>query len=115
MEQDRSQQSWYPFCAYAELLVENSDICLAAHVGELIRQGCHLHLTDRVPSGTAVVVRIYAWPHFFQVRGTVCYAEHRIGVGVNFEKIESDHASVLEACLIEAEEQQRKRQQRIVG
>jgi len=108
MEQDHSQQSWYPFVAHAELLVENSAGCLVAHVGELSRQGCHLVLTDRVPTGTSVVVKIYAWPHFFQARGTICYSEHRIGVGVNFEKIESEYASVLEACLIEAEAQQRK-------
>ena len=108
MEQDHSQQSWYPFVAHAELLVENSDVCLIAHVTELSRQGCHLHLTDGAPTGTSVVVKIYAWPHFFQARGTICYSEHRIGVGVNFEKIESEYASVLEACLIEAEAQQRK-------
>jgi hypothetical protein len=108
MEQDRSRQSWYPFFAYAELLVENSDVCLTTHVSELSRQGCHLHLTDRLPAGTLVLVKIYAWPHFLQARGTVCYSEHRLGVGVAFEKIESDYASVLEACLSEAEEQQRK-------
>jgi hypothetical protein len=108
MEQDHSQQSWYPFFAYAELLVENSDVCLVAHAGELSREGCHLHLTDRVPTGTSVVVKIYAWPHFFQARGTICYSENRIGVGINFEKIESDYVSVLEASLIEAEAQQRK-------
>jgi hypothetical protein len=108
MEQDRSQQSWYPFFAYAELLVENSDVCLIAHVNELSRQGCHLSLTNRVPAGASVVVKIYAWPHFFQARGTVCYSEHRIGVGVNFEKIESEFASVLEACLLEAKAQQHK-------
>ena len=108
MEQDRSQQSWYSFFAYAELLVENSDVCLTTHVAELSRQGCRLHLTDRFPTGTSVVVKIYAWPHFFQARGTVCHSEDRLGVGVNFEKIESGSASVLEACLLEAEEQQRK-------
>jgi hypothetical protein len=106
MEPDRRQNSWYPFFAYAELLVENSDVCLTTHVSELSRQGCHLHLRDRFPAGTFVVVKIYAWPHFFQARGTVCYSERRLGVA--FEKIESDYASVLEACLLEAEEQQRK-------
>jgi hypothetical protein len=109
MEQDRSQQSWYPFYAYAELSVENSDVCLITHVGELSRQGCRLYLTDRFPTGTSVVVKIYAWPHFFQARGTVCYSEDRFGLGINFEKIGSDYASALEACLFEAEEQQRKR------
>ena len=56
MEQDHSQQSWYPFFAYAELLVENSDVCLTTHVSELSRQGCHLHLTNRLPPATSVVV-----------------------------------------------------------
>jgi hypothetical protein len=84
---------------------------LTTHVDELSRQGCHLLLADRFPIGTSVVVvvKFYAWPHFFQARGTLSYSEHRPGVGVHFEENESDYAPVLDACLVEAEEQQRKR------
>jgi hypothetical protein len=104
MEQGRHQTSWYPFAAQAELLVEGSSVRLTTRVSGLSREGCHLHLTDTFPVGTPVVVKIYAWPHFFQARGTVCYSEHGLGVGVAFETIESEDASALEACLLEAEQ-----------
>jgi hypothetical protein len=108
MEQGRHQTSWYPFVAHAELLVENSDVCLTTRVSKLSRQGCDLQLRDTFAAGTSVVVKVYAWPHFFQARGTVCYSQHGHGVGVAFQKIESNYASALEACLLEAEQNQRK-------
>jgi hypothetical protein len=106
MEQGRRQAFWYPFVAYAELLVENSNACLTTRVSKLSRQGCYLDLTHTLPAGTSVIVKIYAWPHFLQARGTVSYLEH--GLGVAFENIESDYASALEACLLEAQQKQRK-------
>ena len=106
MEQGRHQTSWYPFVAHAELLVENSSVPLTTRVSQLSHQGCHVQLTDTIPAGTSVVVRIFAWPHFFQARGTVSYLER--GLGVIFEQIESKYASALEACLLEAEQEQRQ-------
>jgi hypothetical protein len=106
MEQHH-QTSWYPFVAHAELVVENSDVCLTTRVSKLSLWGCHLHLTDTFPAGTSVLVKIYAWPHFFQARGTVCQSEHGPGIGVAFEKIESEYASELEACLLEAQQNRR--------
>ena len=108
MEQGRHQTSWYPFVAHAELLVENSNVCLTTRVSKLSRQGCDLQLRDSFAAGTSVVVKVYAWPHFFQARGTVCYSEHGNRVGVAFKKIESDYASALDACLLEAEQSQHK-------
>lgn len=102
MEQGRHQTSWYPFVAHAQLLVANSDVCVNTRVSGLSRQGCHLDLTDSPPDGTSVIIKIYAWPHFFQARGTLCHSEH--GLGVTFEEIESDYASALEACLLEGEQ-----------
>jgi hypothetical protein len=108
MEQGPHQTSWYPFVAHAELLVENSNVCLTTRVIKLSRSGCDLYLTDTFPAGTAVLVKIYAWPHFFQARGAICYSAHGLGVGVAFEKIESEYASAFEACLLEAQQNQRK-------
>jgi hypothetical protein len=106
MEHGRRQISWYQFVAHAELLVEDSNVCLTTRVSKLSRQGCCLYLKDAPPTGASVVVKIYAWPHFFQARGTVAYLEH--GLGVTFENIESAYASALEAWLLEAEQKQRK-------
>jgi hypothetical protein len=109
MEQERSAMPGYPFFAHAELLVENSDVCLSANVSELSREGCQLHLANTFPAGTSVVVKIYAWPHFFQARGTVCYSERNLGVGIVFTEIERQYTSVLDALLLEAEDKRRKR------
>jgi hypothetical protein len=79
MEQGRCQTSWYQFVAHAELLVENSSVCLTTRVSKLSRQGCCLYLTDTPPAGTSVIVKIYACPHFLQARGTVSYLEHGLG------------------------------------
>ncbi len=108
MEQGHRQTSWYPFLAHAELLVENSDVRLTARVIRLSREGCDVDLTDTFPAGTSVVMKIYAWPHFFQSRGTICYSRLGLGVGVAFEKIESEYTSALEACLLEAKQKQRQ-------
>jgi ABC-type spermidine/putrescine transport system permease subunit I len=106
MEQGPHETSWYPFVAHAELLVENSSVPLTTRVSQLSRQGCRVQLMDTIPAGTSVVVRIFAWPHFFQARGTVSYLGR--GLGVIFEQIESAYASTLEACLLQAVQKQRQ-------
>jgi hypothetical protein len=79
-KQDLSPKRGYPFFAHAELTEENS--------------GAH---------GTAVFVKIYAWPHFFQVRGTACRSDSEFGVAIEFGQIEAQYISVLNACLLEIE------------
>lgn len=108
MEQDRRQTPRRPFIAHAELLVKNPDVCLTANVSELSRDGCHLQLANTFPVGTSVVVKIYAWPHFFPARGIVRYSEPNLGVGIAFTDIEPQYVSVLDALLLE-EQKQRKR------
>jgi hypothetical protein len=47
-------------------------------------------------------VKIYAWPYFLEVQGKVCRSDSNFGVAVAFGQIESRYASVLNACLLEA-------------
>lgn len=104
MEHGRRQAFWYPFVR--RITRRKLHCCLTTRVSKLSRQGCYLDLTHTLPAGTSVIVKIYAWPYFFQARGTVSRLEH--GLGVAFENIESDYASALEACLLEAQQKQRK-------
>lgn len=107
MEQDRSRTRAYRFSAHAELTVENSGAHVTARLCELSREYCRLHLSDPFPVGTAVLLKIYAWPHFFQVHGTVCHSDTKLGVDVAINDIEPRYASVLDACLREIEQKQR--------
>jgi hypothetical protein len=99
----------YPFFAHAELSVENSDVHLTARLCELSREGCRLEVKNPPLVGTSVFVKIYAWPYFLQVQGKVCRSDSNFGVVVGFGQIESRYASVLNACLLEAEQKQRDR------
>jgi PilZ domain-containing protein len=103
MEQDRSPKRAYRFSAHAELTVENSDAHVTARLYELSREHCRLQVTNPLTLGTSVLVRIYAWPHFFQVHGTVHQSDPNLGVAVAFGEIEPRYVSVLDACLQEME------------
>jgi len=109
MEQDRCPMPGYPFFAHAELAVENSDVHLTARLCELSREGCRLYVKNPPLVGTSVLVKIYAWPYFLQVQGKVCRSDPNFGVAVAFGQIESRYVSVLNACLLEAEQKQRNR------
>jgi hypothetical protein len=99
----------YPFFAHAELEVENSDVHLTVRLCELSREGCRLYVKNPPLEGTSVLVKIYAWPYFLQVQGKVCRPDPNFGVAVGFGQIESRYVSVLNACLLEAEQKQRNR------
>jgi hypothetical protein len=109
MEQDRSPMPGYPFLAHAELVVENSDLHLTARLYELSREGCRLYVMNPPPVGTSVLVKIFAWPYFFQVHGKVFLSDSDFGVTVAFEHIESRYVTELNACLLDAEQKRRNR------
>jgi len=106
MEQDRGLTLAYRFNAHAELTVESSGAHVTARLFELSREHCRLHLSNPPPVGTAVLVKIYAWPHFFQVHGTVCHSDPNFGIAVAFSEIEPRYVSVLNACLQEMEQKE---------
>jgi len=106
MEKDRGLTPGYRFNAHAELTVENSGPHVTARLCELSREHCRLQVSNPSPVGTAVLVKIYAWPHFFQVHGTVCQSDPNFGVAVTFSEIEPRYVSVLNACLLEMEQKE---------
>jgi hypothetical protein len=108
MEQDRSPIPGYPFLAFAELAVEDSDVQLTARLYELSREGCRLYVMNSPPVGTSVLLTVFAWPYFFHVHGKVFLSDPNFGVAVAFDHIESRYVSELNACLLDAEQKQRK-------
>jgi len=109
MEQDRSPMPGYPFLAHAELAVENTGVHLAARVSELSREGCCLYVMNPPPVGTSVLLKIFAWPYFFQVHGKVFLSDPNFGVTVAFDPIESRYVTELNACLLDAGQKKRNR------
>ncbi len=106
MEPDRNLTRAYRFSAHAELIVEGSATHQTARLYELSRQHCLLQISNTLPVGTTVLVKIYAWPHFFEVHGTVSQSDPNLGVAVAFSEIEQRYVSALNACLLEMEQQE---------
>ena len=106
MEQGRNPTRRYPFFAHAELTEENSGTHATARLCELSRKHCRLHVSKPSPVGTAVLVKIYAWPHFFQVHGAVSQSDPNFGIAVTFSEIEPRYVSVLNTCLLEMEQEE---------
>ena len=105
MGPDRSLTNGYRFSAHAELTVGNSGAHFKARLYELSREHCRLHVSNPLAVGTVVLVKIYAWPHFLQVHGTVWQSDPN-GLAVAFSQIEPCYVSVLNACLLEMEQQE---------
>jgi hypothetical protein len=105
MEPDHSLTGGYRFNAHAELTVEDSGAHVTVRLYELSREHCRLHVSNPFPVGTQVLVKIYAWPHFLQVHGTICHSDVN-GVAVAFSEIESRYVAVLNACLLEIEQKE---------
>jgi hypothetical protein len=88
---------------YSKAIPRHSYTHGTARLCELSCEHCRLHVFDPPAIGTAVFVKIYAWPHFFQVRGTVRHSDSEFGVAIEFGEIEAQYISVLNACLLEIE------------
>jgi hypothetical protein len=88
------------------LTVENSGAHVTARLYELSREHWRLQVPNPPRVGTAVLVKIYAWPHFFQVHGRVRQSDPNFGLAVAFSEIEPRYVSVLDACLLEMEQKE---------
>jgi hypothetical protein len=106
MSEDSKPLRWYRFKAHCELVV--GSVVRRTYLTELGLAGCHLHLDDHIPAGTTVLLKVYAWPNYFQAPGVVSTSQQSIGTDVAFQKMETHHLQALERCLLEAEEKQRR-------
>ena len=69
MERERRRTPRYIFIASAELYEERSDVRVASRVSELSLHGCYLDMMNPFPTGTLVLLKIFAGEMTFQVQG----------------------------------------------
>jgi hypothetical protein len=102
MEQERRRTPRYPFVADAELIEVASGAKMPARVSEIGLNGCYLDLTNPLPEGTAVVVKIFSGADFFQAPATVVYSHPNLGMGVQFQGVNPLFGIVLKKWLLAA-------------
>ena len=102
MDQERRRTPRYPFIADAEVIEEASGAKLTTRVSEFSVNGCYLDITNPLPKGTAVSVKIFTPKEFFEAPGLVVYSHPNLGMGVEFHDVKPFFHRVLRKWLLEA-------------
>jgi len=102
MQRERRRTPRYLFIASAELYEENSDLRVASRVSELSLHGCYLDMMNPFPTGTLVLVKIFAGDLTFQSKAKVVYATPNVGAGIAFLDVEPKYEYILNRWLEEA-------------
>jgi hypothetical protein len=101
MNRERRRTPRYIFIASAELYEERSDLRVASRVSELSLNGCYLDMMNPFPTGTIVLLRIFANEMTFQAKAKIVYATPNVGAGVAFLEVEPKYAHILNHWLEE--------------
>lgn len=102
MERERRRAPRYIFIASAELYEESTDVRVASRVSELSRYGCYLDMMNPFPTGTIVLLKIFAEELTFQCNARVVYFTPNVGAGVTFLEVEPKYETILNHWLEEA-------------
>jgi hypothetical protein len=102
MERERRRTPRYIFIASAELSEEQTDVRVASRVSELSLHGCYLDMMNPFPTGTLVLLKIFAGDLTFQSKARIIYATPNVGAGVVFLDVEPKYVYMLNRWLEEA-------------
>jgi PilZ domain len=102
MNRERRRTPRYIFIASAELCEEHSDLRVASRVSELSLNGCYLDMMNPFPTGTVVLLKIFAGEMTFQAKAKIVYATPNVGAGVAFLEVEPKYNYILNHWLEEA-------------
>jgi hypothetical protein len=84
------------------LYEERSDVRVASRVSELSLHGCYLDMMNPFPTGTLVLLKIFAGDLTFQSKAKIIYATPNVGAGVAFLDVEPKYEYMLTRWLDEA-------------
>ncbi len=99
---ERRRTPRYIFIASAELFEEGTDVRVASRVSELSLHGCYLDMMNPFPTGTLVLIKIFAADQTFQAKAKVIYSTPNVGAGIAFLESEPKYEYILNRWLEEA-------------
>ena len=101
MEKERRRVPRFQFIAPAELVNETSGAQIVAWLSDLGVRGCSLGITDRLPEGTPLQVKIENAKEFVEARATVVYSRPN-HAGVVFNEVKPASVPILNRWLATA-------------
>src|SRR5229473_1336703 len=72
--QERRRTPRFPFVATAEVVDTSSGTGVTARVSELSLYGCYIDMTNPLPEGTSIMVKIYSGGRHLDAAGKVVYS-----------------------------------------
>jgi hypothetical protein len=103
MARERRRTPRYVFIASAELYEEQTDCRVASRVSELSLHGCYLDMMNPFPTGTIILLKIFAGDMTFQAKARVVYYTPNVGAGVTFLDVEPKYEFMLHRWIEELE------------
>jgi PilZ domain len=85
----------YIFIASAELYEEQTDVRVASRVSELSLHGCYLDMMNPFPTGSIVLLKIFAGDQTFHTKARVVYHTPNVGAGVTFLDVDPKYEFIL--------------------
>ena len=105
---DRRRTPRYPFVATAEIAERISGTPMHARVSDLSLYGCYLDMSNPLPSGTHVFVKIFTDTDFFESDACVLYSQANLGMGLAFRDVKPHFLLTLRKWLIQAMQEMHK-------
>jgi hypothetical protein len=102
MDRERRRTPRYIFIASAELYEEQSEVRVASRVSELSLNGCYLDMMNPFPTGTIILLKIFAGDMTFQSKARVVYFTPNQGAGVTFIDVEPKYQYMVNHWVEEA-------------
>jgi hypothetical protein len=84
------------------LYEEQTDVRVASRVSELSLHGCYLDMMNPFPTGTIILLKIFAGEMTFQSKARVVYFTPNVGAGVTFQDVEPKYEYMLQHWIEEA-------------
>ena len=107
-EVDRRRTPRYPFVATAEIVERISGTPMRARVSDLSLYGCYLDMSNPLPSGTHVFVKIFTDTDFFEADARVLYSQANLGMGLAFRDVKPSFLLTLQKWLLQAMQEMHK-------
>jgi hypothetical protein len=102
MRTERRREPRYPFIAMAEIVDEKENARTSSRVSDLSLHGCYVEMMNPFPEGTNVMIEIYTETESLETPATVAYFKPRQGMGLTFNEMPENFASVLNRWLVQA-------------
>ena len=102
MSEERRRSPRIAFSGSAEIIDEEENTRSSSQVCDLSLHGCFVQLANPFPEGTPVTIEIYKDEDFMETPATVAFLQPKRGMGLTFNGMEPQFASVLKKWLTQS-------------